>query len=59
MSKYLLLRGFNSYLNRVIKRYETLEEYIAAVAPGNYSIRTNMNFFGFCISSIDISALIG
>ena len=44
MSKYLLLRGFNSYLNRVIKRYETLDEYMAAVEPGNYSIRENMNF---------------
>lgn len=42
MSRYLLLKGFNSYLNRVIKRYETAEEYQDAAEYSQY--RDNMNF---------------
>lgn len=42
MSKYLLLQGYNSYTNRIAKRHNTADEYVAN--SENWALRENMNF---------------
>lgn len=45
MSQYLLLKGYNSYQNRILKKENTVQGYINAVATGCYAIRTAVNFY--------------
>lgn len=45
MSKYLLLRGYNSYQNRIVKKEATLGAYETAVGNGNYALREQVNFY--------------
>lgn len=45
MSKYLLLRGYNSYQNRIVKKEATLGAYETAVGEGNYALREQVNFY--------------
>ena len=45
MSKYLLLRGYNSYQNRIVKKEATLGAYETAVGNGNWALREQVNFY--------------
>lgn len=45
MSQYLLLKGYNTYQNRIVKKHYTLAEYETAVGSGNWALRQNVNFY--------------
>lgn len=44
MSQILMLKGYNNYQNRILKKENTVQDYINAVEEGCYAIRTNINF---------------
>lgn len=40
-STIYFLKNFNNYYNRIIKKYDTVQEYLNVVGTGNYAIRGN------------------
>lgn len=42
--KLLVLKKFNNYFNRIIKKYSTISDYVSAVDDGNFKYISDYNF---------------